>query len=319
MKKGENIKLGLFVSSATVLFMIGMYFIGDKQNMFSSTIEIHAIFNNVNGLQTGNNVRFSGINVGTIDNVEILDNEAVLVTMIIQKDVQRFIKKDALASIGTDGLMGNRLINIGPGSAESKSVVENDTLGVKHVVDLDLAYEKLESTNLNISKITQDIIDILQQIGEGKGTIGSLISDSTLALNIQATIANLHQASARTDRVLQYVEKSIRQINFKGGTVGTLFSDTLLAQNIKTVISDLSKTAENTKIATSDLKKLMTEVRHGEGIAGSIISDTVLSNNLEESLDNVRKGTEAFSENMEALKHNFLFRHYFKKQEKSKQ
>ena len=318
MKKGRNIRLGLFIVTATVLFMVGMYLIGDKQNLFSSTIEIHAIFKNVNGLQTGNNVRFSGINVGTIDDVEILDNASVLVTMIIQKDVQQFIKKDALVSIGTDGLMGNKLINIDHGSPLASSVDENDTLGVKHVVDLDLAYENLESTNANINTITHDIIDIIRQIGDGTGTIGNLISDSILSQNIQETVVNLRLASVRAEHLLNFVEQGIEQTNFQGGTVGTLLSDTILAQDIKTVISDLSRTTENTKTVSEDLKKLITEIRQGDGMAGSIIVDTVLSLKLEESLENVRKGTAAFNENMEALKHNFFFRSYFKNQEKEK-
>ena len=128
MEKSGKIKLGLFVIIGTLFFVASMYFIGDKQNLFGSTFKIKSIFNNVNGLQKGNNVRFLGIDVGTVNKIEIINDTSILVTMIIKEESRAFIKKNSISTIGTDGLMGNKLINITPKNSSSQVVNEGDTL-----------------------------------------------------------------------------------------------------------------------------------------------------------------------------------------------
>lgn len=296
--------------------MIAMYFIGDKQNLFGSTFEAYAIFEDVNGLQKGNNIRFSGINVGTVDDIEIINSNTVLVTMSIQSEVQKFIKKDAVVSVGTDGLMGNKLINISSGSLAALSIEENDTLKVKQRIDFGLAYQNLENTNANVSVISNDLVDIMTNIQSGKGILGQLISDSLLAQDVQLTLVNLKHSTMRAERILHDVEKTINAVDFESGVINALLTDTALVSDLRRTIADLSVTAGKTKEASMNLKLLATEIQSGNGMAGKIISDTLLSGKLEESLEHIRNGTKAFNENMEALKHHALFRRYFKKQEK---
>ena len=103
-------KLGLFIVAGLVLLVLGLYFIGKQKNLFVSVFPIKAVFNNVSGLKVGNNVRFGGIAVGTVDGIQLLTDTSVEVNMNIKSEVRKFIKRDASASIGSDGLVGDRVV-----------------------------------------------------------------------------------------------------------------------------------------------------------------------------------------------------------------
>lgn len=319
MEKSGKIKLGLFVIIGTLFFVASMYFIGDKQNLFGSTFKIKSIFNNVNGLQKGNNVRFLGIDVGTVNKIEIINDTSILVTMIIKEESRAFIKKNSISTIGTDGLMGNKLINITPKNSSSQVVNEGDTLVTLSEIITEDMLRRLEQTNTNIAMISSNLVDITDEIQLGKGTIGKLIKDSTLAQNIDVTIENLKDASKKSTTILSNIEDKLKDINLKKGSVGTLLTDTAFAENIEQMVKEMKAASENTKDLTQELKEMIIQMRAGQGVAGGVVNDTIMLNNLEKSMDNIQKGTAAFNENMEALKHNFLVRGYFKKQEKIKQ
>ena len=107
-------KLGIVVILGLVLFTIGVYSIGSSKNVFGSNITLYADFNDVSGLQAGNNVRFMGITVGSVKKVRILNDSTLRVTMTLISSVQENMKKNAMVSIGTNGLVGASLINIIP-------------------------------------------------------------------------------------------------------------------------------------------------------------------------------------------------------------
>src|SRR5438874_5994764 len=142
----RNIRLGIFVTVGMLFLIIGLYFVGDNKNMFSSTFMVRTTFNDVGGLQTGNNVRFSGINVGTVDKIEIKNDTAVEVEMQIQKKLKNIIRKNSLATIGTDGLMGSKLVNIAAGSSDSPIVAEGDNIPSVKSVDTEKMLRTLELT-----------------------------------------------------------------------------------------------------------------------------------------------------------------------------
>ncbi len=190
-KTGNSIKLGVFVTAGLVLFIAGIYFIGQKQRLFSDVFRISAVFHNVNGLQVGNNIRFSGINVGTVENITIVSDTSVRVDMIIDEDVKKFIKKDATAIIGSEGLMGNKTINIAPGSISEKQIDDQDKIKTNKPVDFDEILGQLNTTTQNAALITDDLSAVMNNIRSGKGTIGRLFMDTTLAENLDQTIKNL--------------------------------------------------------------------------------------------------------------------------------
>jgi phospholipid/cholesterol/gamma-HCH transport system substrate-binding protein len=193
--KGNKIRLGIFISAGFVLFIAAIYFVGRKQQLFSSSFHITGVFKDVSGLQVGNNVRFSGINVGIIEDIRQITDSTVRVSMMIEEDTRRFIKKNARALIGSDGLMGNKIMLIIPGTAGQATLSDNDTIQTAQPVNMDEILLSLKVTSENAANITGDLSAIMKNIHEGKGTIGKLFMDSTMAENVDAAMVNIKEGT----------------------------------------------------------------------------------------------------------------------------
>lgn len=197
----NKIKLGIFVIIGVALLLAGVYFIGETKKLFSTTFRVSAVFKDVNGLQVGNNVRFAGINVGTIEAIEIITDTNVKVDMIVDVTTQEFIKKDAKAIIGSDGLMGNKIMNITPGNNGTAHIENNDVIGTTIPVSFDDMLLKLKSTVDNASSITGNLGAVIGNIRRGKGTIGKLLMDSVFAENLDKTIVNVKQGTKALSKI----------------------------------------------------------------------------------------------------------------------
>jgi len=193
---GNNLRLGIFVSASIVLLIAGIYFVGQRQQLFSRTFHISAIFRNIDGLMIGNNVRFSGINVGIIDGIEQISDTTVRVDMEINDQTRKFIKKSAKAIIGSDGLMGNKILTIVPGPYSKQEISNNDVIETVQPVSMDEIMTRIKVTSDNASIITGDLAVIIRNIRDGKGTIGKIMMDSSFARNIDKTLVNIKQGTS---------------------------------------------------------------------------------------------------------------------------
>lgn len=191
-----KIRLGLFVIAGLLLFVVAIFFIGKQKNLFNPVFKITSYFNSVSGLQVGNNIRFSGINVGTVDNIEIVNDSTVKVDMLIQKDIQQFIKKDCQVAIGSEGIIGDRILTITSGGNENNGMVQDgQRLNSIEPVETDAIMGSLKTTAENAEVVTGQLAEILYKINNGSGTLGRLIQDTTIAENIDKTIENLKKSS----------------------------------------------------------------------------------------------------------------------------
>lgn len=197
MKKqtGNKVRLGIFVSSGILLFIVGIYFIGKRQQLFSSTFHVSGVFSDISGLQVGNNVRFSGINVGVIEDIQQVTDSTVRVDMIIEESSRKFMKKNAKAIIGSDGLMGNKLILIIPGPPGKPPLQNNDRIQTSQPITMDDILAKIKVSSDNTAIITENLAAITINIREGKGTIGKLFSDTTFANTVDEALVNIKQGA----------------------------------------------------------------------------------------------------------------------------
>lgn len=191
----HTIRLGIFVSIGLALFIIGIYFIGDKQQLFNKTFQISGVFKDVSGLQVGNNVRFSGINIGVIESIEIVSDSAVKVNFNIDDKARKYIKKDAKITIGSDGLMGNKVAIIIPGAKSKLEIQNNDIIVAAVPVSMDEILYNLKVTSSNAAYITDDLGAVMNNIRNGKGTIGKLFMDTLFAKSIDQTLLNIRQGT----------------------------------------------------------------------------------------------------------------------------
>jgi phospholipid/cholesterol/gamma-HCH transport system substrate-binding protein len=190
-----KIRLGLFVAGGLALFVIAIFIIGKQKNLFNPVFKLTTTFYNVSGLQVGNNIRFSGINVGTVDNITIINDSTVRVDMLIKREIQRFIKTDCEAGIGSAGLIGDKLLVITQGSNEAIMVKDGQQIGSKEPVETDAIMASLRVTAYNAEIVSDELAEIMIKVNSGKGTIGRLIQDSSIAENLSQTMVNIKKSS----------------------------------------------------------------------------------------------------------------------------
>ncbi|TLP77269.1 MlaD family protein [Maribacter sp. ACAM166] len=312
----ENLKLGIFVILGTSLLLTAAYLIGNRQNMFGGTFNISAVFKNANGLQNGNNVRFSGINVGTVNKIEMLNDTTILVYMSITENMKGHIKKDAVAMIGSDGLVGSMLINIVPGAGVTPLIEEGDELeSVSKIATQDMI-STLNVTNENAALLTADLLKVTQSLTKGKGSLGRLLNDTVMASDLQQTIANFKYASHSANKTLSELNGMVSTINFKESTAGVLLADTISARKMRQTIDNLEKSSSELEQMSKELNSVINGLNGKNSFVQYVSKDTTLVFQLERTMQNIEQGTARFNENMEALKHNFLTRGYFRKLEK---
>jgi len=198
-----KVRLGLFIAGGLALFVLAIFIIGKQQNLFNPVFKLTTTFKNVSGLQVGNNIRFSGINVGTVDNINFINDSTVMVDMLIKEDVKQFIKSDCQVAIGSEGLIGDRLLIITHGTSDSPLVKEGQQLASTEPVETDAIMASLQETAGNAEVISQHLAEITLKINSGKGTLGRLIQDSTIAENISQTILNLKTSSKGLDENME--------------------------------------------------------------------------------------------------------------------
>jgi len=192
---GQKIKTGLVALGGLLLLGGAIFFIGKTKNMFGETFHLYGTFRNVGGLQVGNNVRFVGVNVGTVENIQIISDSFARVDMILEANANPFIKKNAVATIGSDGLMGDKLIVISATSPESKMIADGAMIITNEPADLGKTMEKIDRIADNAEVITYSIAGITSRINEGKGSIGRLLNDDKIYKNLEGTTTAMQEGT----------------------------------------------------------------------------------------------------------------------------
>jgi phospholipid/cholesterol/gamma-HCH transport system substrate-binding protein len=194
-----KIRLGLFITGGLAIFVIAIFVIGKQKNLFDPVFKLTTTFYNVSGLQVGSNIRFSGINVGTVDNISIINDSTVRVDMLIKRSVQQFIKTDCEAGIGSAGIIGDKILIITQGSSEAPMAKDGQQIESKEPIETDAIMASLKVTADNAAIISSQLAEITDKVNTGNGTLWKLIRDSTMASNISQTIVSLKKSSKGLD------------------------------------------------------------------------------------------------------------------------
>ena len=314
----KNIQLGLFVILGSILLITGLYLIGSNRNMFSKSITLYASFKNVNGLQKGDNVRYSGIRVGIIKDIEIVNDTTIKVKMQLDAGLQKVIRRNAVSSIGTDGLMGSKVINIDPVLSEGEFIKSDDELASIASVNMEDMLRTLSVTNKNVMAISANLKTLTDNINSSRGTLYTVLMDTSLALKIHKTLDNIQIVSVNVKQLSFGLNEAVADVNHGKGVLGTMINDTSVANNLVAAINNVKSAGDQINSSALSLKQILQKVNTGDGTIGTLVNDTTSANSLKRSLLNIEVITQKFNEDLEALKHNFLFKAYFKKQEQKK-
>lgn len=308
----NNIRLGIFITIGTVALIAALYLIGSNRNIFSNTIKISSQFYNVNGLIPGNNVRYAGIDIGTVEKIKIENDSNVTVYMIIEKNNSIYIKKNSIASVGTDGLMGNKLININPGSGSAPTIEEGDVLISLRPIENDEMIRTLNTTNQNLEAITEDLKNFTSRLNKSRGIL-KLIEDSVSADNIRQTLAVIRDAAVNANNITLQLNKLATELNTGKGLAATLIRDTVISYELKTTISNLQQTSDSLNLISQELSQFSKQLNNKNSLLHAVSADTALAGNVKDGIENLKLSTELLNENLKAMRSNFLFRRYFKK------
>jgi phospholipid/cholesterol/gamma-HCH transport system substrate-binding protein len=312
----EKLKLGIFVVIGLILFVLAVYFIGNRQNMFAKTFTISANFNNVNGLMQGNNVRYSGINIGTVKAISMINDSTINVNMVIEEKMVQHIKKNAIATIGTDGLVGNMIVNIIPSEGKADAIAEGDVINTYTKIGTGEMLNTLNVTNENAALLTAKLLNIADAMADSKGTFGMLINDTIVSNNLKQTVNQLRIMSIEANKSMRSLNTIINNINFNESVAGVLLNDSLEAQKVRDVLTNLETSTDDIKTVINNLNETIADFKNGKGAVNYLIDDEEFVENLEQTIKNINEGTDKFNQNMEAFKHNFLTRGYFRKLER---
>ena len=315
----QKLSLGIFVILGTIAFIFAIYLIGQKEHLFKKTITINSFFQNINGLQKGNNVRYAGINVGVVNNIEMINDTVIRVVMNIEEKITPFIKKNAVATIGTDGLVGNMLINIVPGKGIAPLIEDADHIESYSKINTEDLLNTISVGSENAALLTADLLNITNTLTQGKGTLGRLLNDSIMANELQQTISSLKAVSENASYSMEEIRTLISTIKTEKKTVlCTLLNDTITGKKLKSIVGNLETSSQAIEKTALQIDSLVAKTQASNGALNYILNDTTLVKKLNSTMLNINQGTEKFNQNMEALKHNFLTRGYFRKLERKK-
>lgn len=319
-KSSNKLSVGIFVVVGTILLVTALYFVGKQQHLFSKSITLYSVFADVSGLQLGNNVRYSGVNVGTVSKIEMTAEGKITVEMSIDEHAAQFIKKDAVASISSDGLVGSMVVNLVPGAEKASKVVKSgDQITVKSKITVDEILETFSKTNESAILIASDLAKITHKVVDGQGALGAILSDELLENDLRRSIAALKRTADGSNQAMAQVNAIISKINYDESAAAVLLSDPKTRTQIQNVFANLEKSSNDINKVSRTLDQYVTEIKTSKGSLNYIAKDEGLAKNIDSTVINVKESTDKLNQNMEALKHNFLFRGYFRKLEKKKQ
>lgn len=315
--KGTAVTVGAFILIGLVILVMGILTLGGQQKTFVKAISIKAIFEDVGGLQKGNNVWFSGVKIGTVKKIAFYGTSQVEISMNIEEEAQKYIHKDSKAKISTDGLIGNKIIVLSAGNNAAGTVESGDQLKSELPVNTDEMMATLQQNNRNLIDITTDFKSISKKIANGEGTIGKLLNDASLVDKMQMTLNNLQTATKSTNGVIRNFADYSSKLQTPGALSNELISDTVVFSSLKSAVLQLQQVAVNANALTENLKTSTADIGNKSKPLGMLMNDQELATDLKSTLQNLQQGTQKLDENMEALQHTFLFRGFFRRKAKA--
>jgi phospholipid/cholesterol/gamma-HCH transport system substrate-binding protein len=314
----SNLKLGAFIIAGFVVFLFFIVMVSKKKNLFGSEFELKTHFSNLNGLTRGDNVLFSGLQAGSVRRITITDDTTIEVDLAIDDNLRSFIPKNTTAAVITDGFVGDKIVNLIPGKGVTAHVKDGDVLQPAFALNKDEVLKTLSKTNNNIEIITEILKNRIIKVDTS--ALINLLGNRKIAVDVLSTLDNLNAASARTKDLAVSLNELVNYMRHGDGPLGVLLTDTSMAGELKAAVSALKATAIGSSHATNQINDMIGGLRQdieaGGGTLHVLLKDTAAANNLSKSMENIKNGTYSFSEDMEALKHNFFLRGYFRRQER---
>jgi phospholipid/cholesterol/gamma-HCH transport system substrate-binding protein len=317
--RGENkrsVIVGVFVFIGLAILVVGILTLGGQQKKFVKAIHLKAVFDDIGGLQTGNNIWFSGVKIGTVRKINFYGDSQVEIEMNVEEAVVDFIRKDSKATISSDGLIGNKIIVIYGGTTLAPPVQDGDRLESVMPLDTDKMMETLQVNNENLVEITADLKTLTSKLAAGEGIVGAVMTDSTLAENFRSILNNLNTASISSNKMIRELNTFTAKLNTKGNLFNDLATDTLLVGEIRNTMESFKATAQNSEEMTEELKAITSKINSGDNAMGLLLNDKEFAQTLKSTMERTDSAAYNLNKGLEALEYTWPFRGGFKKKAK---
>jgi phospholipid/cholesterol/gamma-HCH transport system substrate-binding protein len=312
----KRLAVGGFITIGVAILIAAVFVVGGQHKAFVKSIHVHILFDNVQGLQTGNNIWLSGIKVGTVKTIAFSGNSQVAVTLSIDKQAQPHIRKDSKCRISTDGLFGNKIIVIDGGSDTSPVIENNDSLRSERLAGTEELMSTLEKSNNNLLEITGNIKTISKRLTESQGTLGQLINDPAIADRLKGSLDNLRNATAGSEAMIANLRAFSQQLRQPGGLANTLVTDTTVFSHLRGAVNRLDDAAARVQAFSNSLQTAGAGLNDKNAPIGMLLHDENAADNLQRTLKNLRVSSQELSDDLEAIQHSWLLRGFFKKKDK---
>jgi phospholipid/cholesterol/gamma-HCH transport system substrate-binding protein len=306
--------VGVFVIVGLVFLLSGVLIVGNLRETFNRKMELISLFDDISGLQPGNNIWFSGVKIGTVSSLNFHGKSQVEVDMNVAIKAKKYIRKDAKVKISSDGLIGNKILVIYGGTEGFAEVEDGDTLSVEKTFTSEDMINTAQENNKNILAITNDVKAITKKLAAGEGSLGKLLNDSLIYTNINATIVSLQKASAKAQQLVGSLAEFSSGLNKKGTLANELTTDTIVYKSVKASVLQLQQMADTASVFIANLKKAGSDPHSSVGV---LLHDEESGARLKETIRNLESSSKKLDEDLEAAQHNFLLRGFFKKKAKA--
>lgn len=312
----KKITVGIFIALGILIFVLAIFTLGSQKKTFVKSFTLNVVFNDIQGLKKGNNVWFSGVKIGTIKKIDFFGTSQVKVALSIEEDVHKYIHKDAGASIGADGLIGNKIVVLTGGNPKFPFVEDGDMLKVNTSLSTDDIMKTLQVNNKNLVDVTSDFKILSKNLIDGKGAAGALLSDEELAQNFKAMVANLNKTSLATSKMALELNTFGRTLNTKNGLMDKMLTDTAVFAKLERSTQSLQKLTQSASVMAANLETASGKLKSSDNAAGLLLNDSATAQQVKSIMVNLEKSSKKLDEDLEALQSNFLLRGFFKKRAK---
>lgn len=315
----RSLIVGLFTFVGLVLLVAGILVLGSQQNKFSKNLIVKTYFSDVKGLKVGNNVWFSGVKVGIIKEIAFENIGKVRVVMTILEKDSEFIRKDVVATLGSDGLIGNSIISLVGGSSSFPKIENEDVLKSGPSGGMEQMMGMLQENGANLSVITSNFAKLSQQMVDGKGTVGALFTDDEIANNLKATASSINLMMTDANKAVNNLVTLTNKLNNDQGLIHELTTDTQVFASLRESAAQLQGITQTASALMENLNETSSRLNNQDNALGVLTNDPEAANEIKQILKNLNTSTSKLDENMQALQSNFLFRGFFKKKAKEEQ
>ena len=313
----RSVLVGLFVLIGIVILVLGIMTLGGQQKKFVKAIHVKAVFDDIGGLQPGNNIWFSGVKIGTVRKINFFGDSQVEVELSVEEKVVEFIRKNSKATISSDGLIGNKIIVIYGGTTDSPPVEEGDLLEAIMPLDTDKMMETLQENNKNLVEITEDLKVLTGKLAAGEGIVGAVMTDPVLAQNFRTILTNLERASVNSNKMIADLNDFSGKLNKKGTLMNDLVTDTSIVPDLKATMESLRVTSANTQALSKEFAGITDKLNSKDNSLGMLLNDPEFAKSLKKTMENADSASYNLNKGMEALEYTWPFNKGFKRKVKA--